>query len=330
MQKGFSPVLLLVGLLVVGAVLFGSYKFYQSRGAKQAIENYDFPVGGDMVVKSTGIFWEVPEDEIPLIQSVDLKEAFLKTEYPESLVVGTSPVVYKAKLSGDWGIFTTGVRGPNGGLIPDGYIYIGQKVSDEWRLFVDKSSEFCQKFNQSPTDLKTGYQKLVQICTDETANWKTFSDARVGVSFDYPANWNLEPVSQPRQYLWQVVVSDPSYGGLGCRGDCDFFVIYFDNETNYYNLTLDQVIERDFYNATENQVKLSDLKREKKLVKGIEFTKLMGLPGGAYYTLYYLKGDKIYRISSASAPVKSMVPESKTQKNLDITEKLLQTVKILQ
>lgn len=170
MQKGFSSVLLLVGLLVVGAVLFGSYKFYQSRGAKQAIENYDFPVGGDMVVKSAGIFWEVPEDEIPLIQSVDLKEAFLKTEYPEPLAVGTSPVVYKAKLSGDWGIFTTGVRGPNGGLIPDGYIYIGQKVGDEWRLFVDKSSEFCQKFNQSPTDLKTGYQKLVQICTDETAN----------------------------------------------------------------------------------------------------------------------------------------------------------------
>lgn len=52
-------------------------------------------------------------------------------------------------------------------------------------------------------------QTLKPTATDETANWKTFSNSRYNFSFNYPANWTVTTEEQ-QQELLKVLVKGPN------------------------------------------------------------------------------------------------------------------------
>ncbi len=174
--------------------------------------------------------------------------------------------------------------------------------------------------------------------SDETANWKTYTDSTLVASFKYPSNWTLNSgrygISTPTiKDDWYIDVSDPNYGDSTCRGDCPVFNVTVSVYNNDQNLDLASYIKKDFNSITGGAGNFSQVKLENTiLANGLSFTKVTGFPGGNYYSLYALHNKRVY-IIGVGAGVNGMrddINSAKVKQNLAIFDQILSTFKFTQ
>ncbi len=172
--------------------------------------------------------------------------------------------------------------------------------------------------------------------TDETLNWKTYTDPTLAATFKYPPEWELIPgkygLTASQKDDWYVYINDPNYGDPSCRGDCRVFGVRISVYNNAQNLDLMSFIKQNFNSLTGGAGDFSKIKLENAaLTDGQSYTKVTGFPGSNYYDLYILHNKRVYKIG-VGAGVNDMrddINDTKVKQNLAKFDQILSTFKFL-
>ena len=132
---------------------------------------------------------------------------------------------------------------------------------------------------------------------DETANWKTYTNKEIGISFQYPNNWNAKP------YL-----TDDNDGDLDMDSVVDLSpqdyqgvivnLSYFENP-NYLSLEEWDKKRKEKAGIDFNLYEPTDLLLQTKISISSASYREKGVCGSSPCEIYTLQhGDKIYRLSS--------------------------------
>lgn len=195
-----------------------------------------------------------------------------------------------------------------------------------------QKSQVLQLEPTTPPILTPTKQPVNLPQVDETANWKTFTDVGLNISFKYPPNWELKKetgkkVGTSIPYT-DIILSDPLLKpARDCVSsyiyDCGGFDVRFVIKENVDNYNINTIILRNG-GKSEN---IEDFVAP----NGIPFKKVKNeLSSGAYYYLYSLHNNKVYSITPSRGKNKEIDSDgSKTKAAYGTFETILSTFKFL-